>query len=73
MENKKVLSCDNARYEAIFGAGRQSCNGAVSYIDDKGFIYCETCGKNRQLYRKCRKLKPHEVTRLQSGQPLKRY
>ena len=49
------------------------CQTAVSYIDDKGFVYCSCHGKQRQSYTKCRKLKPVELKTLQSGAPLARY
>ena len=59
----KTLKCDMEK----------TCNGAVTYIDEKGFIYCTIHGAMRRMYRSCRKLKLSEVKQLESGQPLKSY
>lgn len=58
-----ILNCDM----------KSDCECEVSYIDHKGFIYCETHGKQRQQYSKCRKLRKHEINRLKSGKQLKSY
>jgi hypothetical protein len=54
-------------------AGEKDCNGSVTYIDEKGFVYCGIHGPIRSFYRRCRKLKPKELTQLESGTPLKNY
>lgn len=51
----------------------ESCTESISYIDDSGFIYCKCHGLQRQAYRRCRKLRPHEIKRLQSGLTIKKY
>jgi hypothetical protein len=51
-----------------------TCSEGITHIDDKGFIYCQTCGLIRKASgRRCRKLKPNELKTLESGLPLKRY
>lgn len=53
---------------------RAACDDPVAYIDDKGFVYCTTHGVARQAGgRRCRKLRPHELRRLQAGDPLTQY
>lgn len=49
--------------------------GSVGYIDDKGYAYCETCGPRYQgtMWRRCRKLRPHELRKLQRGETLPSY
>lgn len=49
------------------------CMGEVTHIDDDGFAYCTPHGQTRQQYQSCRKLRPHELRRLQRGEQLKRY
>jgi hypothetical protein len=49
------------------------CESPVTHIDDKGYAYCETHGLQRRYYRPCRKLRPHEVKKLQRGEALARY
>ena len=51
----------------------KTCEHDVSYIDEKGFVYCETHGLRRKTYYRCRKLKPKEKKQLESGEPLKKY
>lgn len=40
----------------------------IAMIDDKGWIYCEPCGRRRQMSRPCRALQPDEIDRLLAGQ-----
>lgn len=49
------------------------CPGDVTHIDSAGFIYCAAHGLQRRQYEPCRKLRAHEVKRLQRGNPLKSY
>ena len=49
------------------------CKGTVSHIDDHGFIYCAPHGEQRKSWRRCRKLRPHELNRLKRGQQVKSY
>ena len=60
------------KLECSGGTG-DCCSSNVTYIDDKGFIYCEQHGKQRQNYRRCRKLSSAELTTLKGGKPLKSY
>jgi hypothetical protein len=50
-----------------------ACLNAPTYIDDKGYIYCEGHGKDRQCSHRCRKLRPHELNRLRRGQTVERF
>ena len=47
--------------------------GAVTHIDTAGFVYCTPCGQRRVMSEPCRKLRPHELRRLERGQPIERY
>jgi hypothetical protein len=58
-----TLTCDMVK----------TCQAPVTYIDEKGFVYCTGHGQDRQSYRRCRKLRPHEIKTLRSGQPIARY
>lgn len=50
------------------------CSGAVTHLDRKGYAYCTTHGLTRRTSGiACRKLRPHELRRLQGGRPLKQY
>lgn len=51
----------------------RTCSAPVTYLDDGGFVYCTTHGKQRQAHRRCRKLRPHEQRRVASGQLVTRY
>jgi hypothetical protein len=57
------LKCDMA----------EDCNSTITYVDDKGFIYCTAHGQLRQSWRRCRKLRPHELARLRAGKQLIEY
>jgi len=50
-----------------------TCTSPVTYLDAKGYIYCTDHGLARQTFTRCRKLRPHELRRLQEGQPVERY
>lgn len=49
------------------------CADAVSYIDAKGYIYCNQHGQQRQAYQRCRKLRPAELNKLKAGGLVSRY
>ena len=49
------------------------CEEPVTHIDDHGFIYCAKHGEQRKQWRRCRKLRPHEVNRIKRGEPVTRY
>lgn len=59
----KKLKCDMT----------EECNEPCTHMDEKGFIYCKEHGEHRKLYKRCRKLRPHELKKLQNGEPLARY
>jgi hypothetical protein len=50
-----------------------TCDEPIAMIDDKGWIYCEYHGLMRRDSRRCRKLRPHELRRLQRGEQVTRY
>jgi hypothetical protein len=49
------------------------CRQPVTYIDDNGYIYCTEHGQERQSWRRCRKLRPFELTRLKRGEQVTKY
>jgi hypothetical protein len=53
----------------------EQAGGEVAYIDESGFAYCTGCGQRRQAdgWKRCRKLRPHELRRLQRGEQLVSY
>jgi hypothetical protein len=51
----------------------EECSKEVTMIDDKGFVYCGDDGLLRRDWRRCRKLRPHELNRLRRGEPLRAY
>ena len=63
------LMCDGAK----LGGGR--CEAPVTRIDTKGFVYCDAHGGHRRSFysRQSRKLRPHELNKLERGEPLKEY
>lgn len=55
---------------------RDDCtDGTPAYIDDRGFAYCADHGPLMRdpMYRRMRKLRPHEVRKLQRGETIARY
>lgn len=54
-------------------AGYDCTNTDITHIDSSGFVYCSRHGEIRKRYKRCRKLKPTEIKRLESGQTLTRY
>lgn len=57
------LCCDMVR----------DCQSEVTHIDQKGFVYCKDHAVLRKASVNTRKLKPSELTTIQSGKPLERY
>jgi len=47
----------------------------ITHIDESGFAYCTPCGERRQYdgWKRCRKLRRHELNRLLRGEQLARY
>lgn len=52
---------------------RDECAESVTYIDEKGFVYCTAHGQLRQRYHRCRKLRPHELRKVLRGASLPQY
>ncbi len=63
MSTTVALTCDM----------RADCTAPVTHIDTAGFAYCTPHGEQRRSSEPCRKLRPHELSRLQRGEPLARY
>lgn len=51
----------------------EDCPQPVTMIDVKGFIYCTEHGMERRFYQRCRKLRPHELRKVQRGIAIDRY
>jgi hypothetical protein len=52
----------------------QACTDGAMYISSKGFAYCANHAPARNdPYVRCRKLRPHEMRRLERGETLARY
>lgn len=51
----------------------KDCIKPISYIDRKGFVYCETHGLQRKAYVPTRKLKPKELKQITDNKPLEKY
>lgn len=51
----------------------EGCIEAVTMIDEKGYVYCTDHGLERRWWRRCRKLRPHELNRLRRGEQLTHY
>jgi hypothetical protein len=49
------------------------CEKPVTHLDTAGFVYCTTHGEQRRCYEPCRKLRPHELRRLERGEQITRY
>lgn len=49
------------------------CEEAVTMLDNDGFVYCTSHGLSRRSWKQCRKLRPHEIRRLERGETLTRY
>lgn len=49
------------------------CTHPVTHMDQSGFLYCTNHGLQRRASRPCRKLRPHELTRLESGGQITKY
>lgn len=49
------------------------CADSVTHIDQSGYLYCTKHGLQRRASRPCRKLRPHELTRLENGGQITKY
>lgn len=52
---------------------QKDCQGSVGYIDEKGYVYCDTHGKQCKQHMRCRKLTPKELKRLLGEKQIERY
>lgn len=52
---------------------KATCDQPVTHIDQDGYAYCTHHGEQRAMYQPCRKLRPHELARLERGQTLTTY
>jgi hypothetical protein len=51
-----------------------TCTEPVAKIDEKGYVYCAEDGADRKLYgHNVRKLRPHELRKLERGETIARY
>ena len=49
------------------------CTAEISHLDEKGYIYCTDHGVARREWKRCRKLRPWELRKIQRGETLNRY
>lgn len=52
---------------------RRECAEPVAMIDGKGYVYCAGHGAARQMSQPCRKLRPHELRKINRGEPIAHY
>jgi hypothetical protein len=54
---------------------KKDCPEPVTHIDDRGFVYCAVHGPAMSdgYYRRCRKLRPHELNRINRGETIASY
>jgi hypothetical protein len=57
----KKLKCDM----------QTDCKKSVTHIDNKGFVYCQWHGNQRNMYKPCRKLTQTELKKLENGETIK--
>lgn len=51
----------------------KDCTEPVTHLDESGFVYCTKHGIQRRSWKRCRKLRPHELRRIERGQQITRY
>jgi hypothetical protein len=51
------------------------CLALVTHVDEDGWVYCTPHGEDRQAdgWKRCRKLRAHELRRIERSEPLARY
>ena len=50
------------------------CGRVVTHLEDKGYIYCAEHTKGRRVHgHRIRKLRPHELRRLERGEQITKY
>lgn len=56
-----------AEEEPALRCSMGGCKHPVTHMDAKGWPFCTEHGNARKSFRRCRKLRPYELTRLESG------
>ena len=51
----------------------KDCAETVTHLDNSGYIYCTAHGIQRRRYQPCRKLRAHELRRIERGDTVKTY
>lgn len=51
----------------------KECGATVTYIDEKGFVYCHDHGNDRKSHCRCRQLTKAEHKRMVQGNALRDY
>lgn len=51
----------------------ENCTDPVTHIDQNGFVYCTAHGIERRDWKPCRKLRSHELRRIERGEQVTRY
>lgn len=64
---------EHLRSEGLRCDTNETCTEPVTHIDNKGFTYCAGHGVVRRSSHPCRKLRTHELRKLQRGETIKRY
>lgn len=49
------------------------CNGVVTHVGDKGYVYCESHAVARRYWERTRRMRPWEVRWIEQGRPLPSY
>lgn len=49
---------------------QESCESEITHVDNKGWLYCDHHGAQRNRSTPCRKLQAGEITRLENGQTI---
>lgn len=62
-----------AALEPVTCQMHDGCTAPVTHVDQSSFVYCTKHGLQRRASRPCRKLRPHELTRLANGGQITKY
>lgn len=61
-----MLACDGAT-----SSGGERCAHPVTHVDEDGWLYCAAHGEQRKQHKRCRKLRPHELRKLERGEKIR--
>jgi len=55
--------------------GIDGCEEPLRHLDENGYVYCYQHGLRRQQggWKRCRKMRPHEINRIYAGKQVERY